>query len=352
MLFDVLNYYSLGLQLPVWHIINKNKTMKNKNLILVLFVSIAGIVSAESNPESDVTVSDSNVTISIVGTSEAYNGLSRTIPFRRMIPPYGLQVAYNKTVHILFPARIKYVDLGNEDIIAAIADEAQNVLRVKAAEPFYRETNMSVITDDGNYYSFNVAFCEEPEKLSIEMSNFYSDGDAYNRPSNMLDILLTELGGENPKEISLIMKAIYDNNMRYIKHIGSQRYGIQFYLKAIYSNNDMLYFLTEIKNVTNVAFNVDYWAFTINDRQVLNRTTTQEERLEPVRAKNFVTRIAPNTSELTVLAFPIFTIPENKILRFDIHEKDGGRHQIFRFGNTDLVRAKKIEDFKVDLILK
>ena len=184
------------------------------------------------------------------------------------------------------------------------------------------------------------------------MSNFYSDVDAYNRPNNMLDIFLTELCSENPKEVSLIMKAIFDNNMRYIKHIGSQRYGIQFYLKAIYSNNDMLYFLTEIKNVTNVAFNVDYWAFTINDRQVLNRTTTQEERLEPVRAKNFVTRIGSNTSELTVLAFPIFTIPENKVLRFDLHEKHGGRHQIFKFGNSDLVRAKKIEDFKVDLILK
>ncbi len=343
--------------------------MKKKKNVFIVLVAVACCFNLSANPkfvkveqqsknaekktpESKVIVSDSNLSIEFVGSTENYGGLSRTIPFRRMIPPYGLQVAYEKTVHILFPSSIKYVDLGNENIIAAVADEAPNVLRVKAALPFEQETNMAVITDNGNYYSFNIQFCEEPEKLSIEMQNFFSDGNAYNRPNNMLDIFLSELEGENPKQVVLIMKAIYDGNMRFIKHIGSQRFGIQYYLKGIYSHNNMLYFFTEIRNTTNVAYNVDYLNFTINDKQVLNRTTTQEQSLKPVRAKNFVMRIAPNTSELTVLAFPIFTIPESKVLRFDLHEKNGGRHQMFQFGNTDLIRAKKIEDFKVDLIVK
>lgn len=39
--------------------------------------------------------------------------LTRKLMFDRMIPPHGLEVTYDKTVHILFPAPVRYVDLGS-----------------------------------------------------------------------------------------------------------------------------------------------------------------------------------------------------------------------------------------------
>ena len=42
-----------------------------------------------------------------------------------------------------------------------LADGAKNVLRVKSAfKRFKTETNLSVITDDGSYYTFNVKFAK------------------------------------------------------------------------------------------------------------------------------------------------------------------------------------------------
>ena len=77
-------------------------------------------------------------------------------PPDRMIPPHALEVCYNKTTHIIFPAEITYVDLGNENLVAGIADGAENVLRVKSAfKSFKQETNLSVITEDGSYYTFS-----------------------------------------------------------------------------------------------------------------------------------------------------------------------------------------------------
>ena len=35
-----------------------------------------------------------------------------------MIPPHGLEVTYDKTVHVIFPAEVRYVDLGSPDLIA------------------------------------------------------------------------------------------------------------------------------------------------------------------------------------------------------------------------------------------
>ena len=50
-----------------------------------------------------------------------YEGLTKKITFDRMIPPYGLEVTFDKTTHIIFPSSIRYVDLGSSNIIAGKA---------------------------------------------------------------------------------------------------------------------------------------------------------------------------------------------------------------------------------------
>ena len=57
-------------------------------------------------------------------TGDYYNGLTRPLTFDRMIPPYALEVTFNKTVHLIFPSAIRYVDLGSSDLLAAKADGA------------------------------------------------------------------------------------------------------------------------------------------------------------------------------------------------------------------------------------
>ncbi len=189
---------------------------------------------------------------------DKFEGLTRKVGFDRMIPPHALEVSYDKTTHIIFPAEISYVDLGNENLVAGLADGAKNVLRVKSAfKRFKTETNLSVITTDGSFYSFNVKFAKEPLLFNIEMTDFLHDGEAVNRPNNAQEIYLERLGSESPMLVKLIMKSIHKQNKREIKHIGSKRFGVQFLLKSIYTNNGLLYFHTEIKNTSNIAFDID-----------------------------------------------------------------------------------------------
>ncbi len=49
------------------------------------------------------------------------------------IEPYRMEVTYDKTSHLIFPTAIRYVDLGSEYLIAGKAEDAENVLRVKAS---------------------------------------------------------------------------------------------------------------------------------------------------------------------------------------------------------------------------
>ena len=281
-------------------------------------------------------------------TGDLFDGLTRPITFDRMIPPYALEVTFYKTVHIIFPSAIKYVDLGSADIIAGKADGSENVLRVKAAlRDFSRETNLAVITEDGSYYTYNVKYADEPVKLNIEMKDFLHDGEAVNRPNNSQEVYLKELGSESPLLVRLIMKSIHKDDKRLVKHIGCKRFGIQYILKGIYTHNGLLYFHTELKNSSNVPFMVDFVSFKVVDRKVAKRTAIQEQVIVPLRAYNYVTEVGGKSRERTVFTLPKFTLPDDKQLVVEINEQNGGRHQQFTVTNAELVRARVINELKV-----
>ncbi|MRY77716.1 DUF4138 domain-containing protein, partial [Parabacteroides distasonis] len=42
-----------------------------------------------------------------------------------------------------------------------------------------------------------------------------------------------------------------------------------------------------------------------------------------------------------------FTIPSDKVLVVEMHEKSGGRHQTFTVESEDIVRARVINELKV-----
>ncbi len=335
--------------------------MNFKTIILSL-VAVIGMVSpafartkAAKNTDNDVSSDTEQVAehdINVYGSGytdgDKFEGLTRKVGFDRMIPPHALEVAFNKTTHVIFPSEIVYVDLGDENLVAGLADGAKNVLRVKSAvKSFKSETNLTVITDDGCFFTFNVKFAKEPLLLNIEMTDFIHDGEAVNRPNNAQEIYLERLGQESPMLVKLIMKSIYKQDKREIKHIGSKRFGVQFILKSIYTNNGLLYFHTELKNTSNIAFDIDYISFKIVDKKVVKRTAMQEQVLEPLRAQNYVTVVSGKKSERTVFALEKFTIPDDKQLVIEVAEKEGGRNQSFVVENGDIVRANVIDELSI-----
>ncbi len=334
----------------------------NFKTIILFLVAVIGMASsafaktkAVKNTDNDVSSDTEQVAehdINVYGSGytdgDKFEGLTRKVGFDRMIPPHALEVAFNKTTHVIFPSEIVYVDLGDENLVAGLADGAKNVLRVKSAvKSFKTETNLTVITDDGCFFTFNVKFAKEPLLLNIEMTDFIHDGEAVNRPNNAQEIFLERLGQESPMLVKLIMKSIYKQDKREIKHIGSKRFGVQFILKSIYTNNGLLYFHTELKNTSNIAFDIDYISFKIVDKKVVKRTAMQEQVLEPLRAQNYVTVVNGKKSERTVFALEKFTIPDDKQLVIEVAEKEGGRNQSFVVENGDIVRANVIDELSI-----
>lgn len=283
----------------------------------------------------------------LLSSGDLYQGMSRSIPNGRVVLPYGLEVTFEKTVHLIFPAAIRYVDLGSQNIIAGKADDAENVLRVKAAvREFETETNMSVICEDGSFYAFNVKYADEPEKLSIEMKDFLSPTEG-RLPSNRADIYFKELGSESPILVKLIMKSIYQNDKRIIKHVGAKQFGMRFLLRGLYAHNGLLYFHVRMDNESNMPYAVDFITFKVVDKKVAKHTAIQERILQPLRAFHQVMWIGAGRSERIVFALEQFTLSEDKQLEVTLYERNGSRTLTFYVEPEDLLLTKKIDNLKL-----
>src|SRR5688572_16729628 len=84
--------------------------------------------------------------------------------------PMSISISTDKTVSLVFPFPIIHVDRGAKEVLAQQIKSAANILLLKTATSDLKETNLSVITEDGNVYSFALKYEESPACWVYEMS--------------------------------------------------------------------------------------------------------------------------------------------------------------------------------------
>ena len=257
------------------------------------------------------------------------------------IAPYQMKITYDKTSHLIFPSAIRYVDLGSEYLIAGKAQQAENVLRVKASvKDFQTQTNLSVITNDGRFYSFDIHYSSDPQTLSYDVEKMQKAMEK----SGTGHVYFEELGNNSPLLTDLVMQSIYSNNKRFVKGIGSKSFGITFILKGIYILEGKYYFHTQLSNQTNVPFNIDFINFKVIDKKKARRTVLQQSTITPLRIYKPLGEINAQQSEQNIFLLDQFTLAHDKILLIEIFEKNGGRCQTLKVENSDLIKARLVKD--------
>lgn len=264
------------------------------------------------------------------------------------LTPRTIEVGFTKTVHILFPAPVTYIDIGSMAIIAGKADGAENVVRVKAAvRDFAEETNLTVITEDGGFYTFNARYAENPATSTIEIAAAESPEaqPASASETTRADegrVLLREVGRERPATIKRVLSDIYRQNRADVKGIHTRKYGVELEVRGIYVHNDVIYLHVQIANNTNISFEVDYRRFVVADRKAAKRTAQQQRIIEPLRVCNDPSIVRGHQRQRIVFALPKLTLEEDKILLLEIAEKDGARHQYLEISSKELLGAKAL----------
>lgn len=262
------------------------------------------------------------------------------------IRPLRIEAGFSKTVHILFPSPVTYIDIGSMDIIAGKADGAGNVVRVKAAvRNFTTETNLTVITEDGGFFSFDVHYAENPAVSTINISApkqpAVENGSTQPEPASAEGrVLLQEVGREKPATVKRVLGDIYRQNRMDVKGIRTKKYGIGVEVLGIYVHNDVIYIHTMVSNETNISFEVDARQFIVADRKLAKRTAQQQTPLDILRVCNDPTVVRGHQRQRTVFALQKFTIPDDKVLLLEIIERNGARHQTVEIPAKELLDAK------------
>ena len=286
----------------------------------------------------------------IVSSIWAAHAMAKAMPDGpQQIEPRKIEAGFTKTVHILFPSPVTYIDIGSMDIIAGKADGAENVVRVKAAvRNFTAETNLTVITEDGGFFTFDVHYAENPAVSTLNLTVQEPQTESMKKPAAASDyqpitsegrVLLREVGHEKPATVKRMLSDIYRQNRMDVKGIRTKKYGIGVEVQGIYVFNDVIYIHTCISNDTNISFEVDARRFIVADRKLTKRTAQQQTPFEILRVCNDPAVVRGHQRQRTVFALPKLTIPDDKVLLLEIIEKNGARPQTVEIGSKELLGA-------------
>lgn len=275
---------------------------------------------------------------------------------QHVIRSYYIDLAYNKTVSIIFPTGVRSVDLGSRSIIADKAADVENVLKVKAAQIGFNETNFSVMTADGTFYSFVVNYNETPGMLALNLT-----GSSSSRPPGTSEpVTLADrtqfVNGTDAQDgniqfagVKATQSDIVYASDRILHRRGRGRRGakankMNARMRGLFVQDNVLYYRLSLGNQANLNYDVDYIRFFVVDGKTTKLTSRQELELHPIYVHNAaITTVRGHQQIEQVYAFQRFTIPNSKHLLVQIGEQNGGRDLTFSIENKDIMRAKPLQ---------
>lgn len=246
------------------------------------------------------------------------------------IPEYRFQLSENKTGNIIFPYAIKSVDRGSGNVIAQVVQGFGNILQLKASVPQFKQTNVTVITSDGKFYSFLVDYDPDPKVLNLSFV-----------PAGNESITAPALP-DDYNEATLDSDAANAIHARAFLHKKISNEQMRLRLAGIYLKDGLMWFKFRLSNHSQVDYAIDQTSFSIIDKKQVKRTARQEITLMPVYHHS-IGQVSGNHTGEWVQAFQPVTIPKTKRLKILVSEKAGGRNLIMYIKARKLLRARALK---------
>lgn len=244
-----------------------------------------------------------------------------------------VEVTFNKTSSIVFPASITSVDRGSRDVLAQKAKGVNNVLQLKAGRTNFKETNLTVITADGTLHHFIVSYAEHPKLFTIRVNGGY-EAEGSHTPL----LFQTEL---TSAEMQQVAENILGTSAKALRKQTSHS-GMKLSLQGIYIQGNVMFYHLAIANNSNIPFHTDVLRFYVKDKLRAKRTASQEVSEVPLYQYGNIQEVNGKSTEDIVIALEKFTIPDAKVLAIEWMEKKGGRHLKLLIRNRTIVRASPI----------
>ena len=265
----------------------------------------------------------------------AVNVNGNTIRVEDVIKPLRVELSDDRTSHITFPQKVVDLSVGCDSAIVDYVPNTDNMVMAKCY-PYdtnlFKETSLTVVTEDKNIYTFNVVYVEVPQVLNFSVDDADKKGAVFS-VINVNETEMKELGELVISKGIQLNRGIMDGKMT-------------FALQGIFIKDDVVMFHIAVANSSQIDYDIDFIKCYITNRKNLKKQTMQIDDITPLfeyvqNERNLY--VPANSTYHTVLFFKRFTIPDKHNLFFEVFEKNGGRHLQFTITNRDLLSAKVLK---------
>lgn len=220
--------------------------------------------------------------------------------------PDTLNISWHKTTWLVFESPILSVDRGAPYIMAQREAGNKTMLKVKAGQKGFTESNLTVLTESG-LHSFTVRYSDY-----IKSSLFKAKGA----------IVTSKV--VKPDTLRPYIKAIR-KQFPYLTR-GDRNLGAGLYLQGIYVKDSLMFFDMLMVNQSAFNYSIADLTFSEEDREKAKRTATYKKRHLPLATyHNFQNTISAGEWQSIIVVLPAFTIPKSRRLQIRMQENGGGR---------------------------
>lgn len=228
-------------------------------------------------------------------------------------------------VQIVFKTPVQSLRVGMPNVVEAQYND--NIITVQALVEELR-TNLTVKTSDGMYYSFILKGTTEVPRLFYEITPLQAVNAA--APILMGNIPDKSEKGDNKKQELTAPKSIDEkvlDKSGYLSNRNVAEYRkVELSINGVYINNGKLYFLMQVRNRSNIRYNVNKLSFaTASIKKAKKQIDAEEQEFEPLYFYPEFTEIKPKGKVKFVAVFNKFTLNSDKEMEITLTEQDGER---------------------------
>lgn len=245
-----------------------------------------------------------------------------------VVVPYRVDITCNKTSNLIFPYDVISVDRGTPAVLVQKAKYVQNILQLKAAAKNADTTNLTVVTADGKFYSFLVAYNDHPSFLNLVLQTDTTGAMAV-LPTSENDAILQQ-------GIALVQGA------KPFMHTTVRMQEVEMQLRGIYSYQDICYFKIDVKNQSAFTFQPATVALIVKDKHKVKRSASQEKQVSTL-LNNPMPVIDGNSTGSFILPVKVFIIAPKQRLIIRLVEKENGRLVQLHVNANRLLKIRSIK---------
>ena len=201
---------------------------------------------------------------------------------------------------------------------------------MKAVCEYQKESNISVVTDTGKFYTFNLKYSHNPEVFT-----FVIDKDEQQKVAILDD-------GELTTDQKKKMQEAINKHLPLDLGLSDKISGVEFEITNIFIHNDILLFRISMRNRTQINYTIDFMRLYIQDAKKSKKTAIQQLEQNLLFTFDYPEDIPAHEKRTFVVAVNKFTIPDKKRLVIEIQEKNGGRHFFFKLKNKSILESEEV----------